>query len=468
MLGLTTSDELIGRKASEFSPPYQPDGSESRARSEVIGRETRARGEATFEWVHRRADGVDVLFEVSVAHVQIGGQQHSVVRWHDLSRRQQLEADRAALQQRLFHSQKLEAVGQLAGGVAHDFNNLLAGTHNLLELVVPRVADRPDVQQDVRLALEITGRAADLTTQLLVASRQQVIVGGPVDWNESIRRSLGLLQSMTPPEVAWSVSLADTAVTVIADPSQLDQILMNLTINARDAMLRGGRLTVALEPDAAARTATLTVTDDGVGMDRTTRDRMFEAYFSTKPPGRGSGLGLSVVYGIVGQWQGSIDVDSVPGRGTTVRVTLPYAPSAVPPVVSPTPVSTVAVNIRVLLVDDDAAVRTTTRRILERAEFHVDEAEDGEVAWSRLQHNPNGYHVVLSDMRMPRLDGIRLVERMRAAHDTTPIVLMSGFGQIEYPHGHTVSAIEIVRKPFRSGDLVATLRRAARATLGEG
>ena len=464
MLGMTDRQQLLGRRPAEFSPVEQPDGQLSAVKSKVFGSETRERGGLTFEWTHQRVDGTTVPLEVGVKHAHVGDQQFSIVRWHDLTRQREMEAAREAMAQQLAHSQKLEAVGQLAGGIAHDFNNLLAGTRNALELMLPEVRDREQVSRDLRLALENIERAAGLTGQLLTMSRHQAVPAARVDWREAIVRAMPLLKSMSPPEVSWALEVPNDPVYVVANASQLDQLLLNLAINARDAMFAGGQAHIRLMPQDGV--ATLIVRDTGHGMDDATQRRIFEPFFTTKPVGHGSGLGLAVVYGLVTGWQGSVTVESVVGEGSTFRVTLPLAGAAAADdatILDAVPVVPSS-RRRVLLVDDNEAVRTTTRRLLVRAGWVVDEAEDGEVAWERLTAAPTAYDIVLSDVRMPRLDGVRLVERMRRNQCDLPVVFMSGFDHIEYPFHHDVADVPLLPKPFTAETLTTMLARTLAAT----
>lgn len=459
ILGMTDKAQLVGRRPAEFSPSVQPDGVASSVKSKMFGMATRERGSMDFEWTHQRVDGTLVTLDVSVKHAHVDGRQFSVVRWHDLTRRVEVEAEREVIAQKLAQSQKLEAVGQLAGGIAHDFNNLLAGTRNALELALSALNDREAIADDVRLALENTERAAGLTRQLLTISRHQPIATTELDWRLIITRALPFLRSIAPPEILWEIDVPDEPVYVRANASQLDQVLLNLVINARDAMRGGGRIDIVLH--VHEQRAVLSVRDHGVGMDASIQARIFEPFFTTKAVGQGSGLGLSVVYGLVKGWGGEVAVESTPQEGSTFRVRLPVAARAPDARDSAAVVHRAGPGAgRVLLVEDTEAVRTTTRRLLVRAGWVVEEAEDGEVAWERLLASPMGFDVVLSDVRMPRLDGVRLVERMRRNDYHIPVVFMSGFDHIEYPFPHGVADVPLLPKPFSSTDLLEILQKA--------
>ena len=246
ILGLTDKAQLIGRRPAEFSPPIQPDGDASDAKSRALGAITLEQGAHTFDWVHAQPNGTEVPVEVSVQHTMLAGQRVSVVAWRDQSRRLELDRERAIVHQRLALAHKMEAVGQLAGGVAHDFNNLLAAIRNAVQLALYELPADHDTRADLESALQTADRAAGLTRQLLAFSRRQTRATECIDLAALVRDTLPLLRSSMPSSVAVQIDADGTDALVIADRSQLEQVVLNLVLNARDAMPDGGRMLVSV------------------------------------------------------------------------------------------------------------------------------------------------------------------------------------------------------------------------------
>ena len=462
MLGFTRKEELIGRRPADFSPPTQPDGSPSDAKSRGLGAETLQQGALTFDWTHQRPDGTLVPVEVSVRHTMLRGRRVSIVAWRDQSRRLELDRARAQIAERLNIEQKLDAVAQLAGGVAHDFNNLLAGIRNSVQLAVNELSPELTVRSDLELALEATDRATTLTARLLAFSRRQTRATDDIDLVTLIREMVPLLRTTLPPTITVKVSAAVDHVHVRADRSQLEEVVINLVLNARDAMPESGALTISVGVDSPSRMALLTVTDDGAGMDESTKLRAFEPFFTTKPVGAATGLGLSVVYGVVAQAGGSVTMDSAPGRGTTIRITLPM-----PERIAASPVAPVATQALskpvVLLVDDDSVVRSTTRRLLTRSNFEVMEASNGTEALKIFESDPSQFNVLLSDIRMPGMDGVQLAQRVRSLTPGFPVVFISGFDTTVLEETDALHEVQLLAKPFAADKLFGALRAAIAA-----
>jgi len=457
MLGLSEKQELIGRRPAEFSPLTQPDGTRSDEKSLGIGAATLDSGAMTFDWVHQHVDGHAVPVEISVRHASMRGKRVSVVVWRDQSRRAELDRQRIEVEQRLNVAQKLEAVGRLAGGVAHDFNNLLAAIRNSIQLAIDDTPKELDVRQDLELALSTTERAARLTGQLLSFSRREAPLMDIVDLASLVHDMLPLLRSSVPAQVDLQVHAAPAGARVLADRGQLEQVILNLVLNARDAMPEGGTVTIAVGANDTGTHSTLTVADTGVGMDEATRQRIFEPFFTTKPLGEGTGLGLAVVYGVVTQAGGTVRAESVKGQGTSLCIMLPRSMDDVttaPPESSPAS----GVIERILLVDDDTAVRTTTRRLLERLDFAVLEAENGIEALEIFNAERPTLAVVLTDIRMPRMDGFRLAREVRTVDPTFPIVFISGFDTEKHTDREGLEDIAMLAKPFALNALSQMLR----------
>ncbi len=459
ILGLTDKSQLIGRRPAEFSPASQPDGAPSDLKSRELGTETLERGAHTFDWVHQRPDGALVPVEVSVRHAMLDGRRVSVVAWRDQSRRAELERARQEIEHRLNTAHKMEAVGQLAGGVAHDFNNLLAAIRNSIQLAVYEVPAEFGIRQDLEQALQTTERAARLTGQLLAFSRPHSRTSGVVNIATLVRDIVALLTTSLPPDVRVRVDADVAGATVRVDQSQFEQVVLNLVLNARDAMPSGGELSLTVRVDAASRAVSLVVSDTGVGMDTRTQERVFEPFFTTKPVGSGTGLGLAVVYGVVTQVGGTVRADSVLGQGTQFHVVLPLSDEKPVESASNAPVAATHAGT-VLLVDDDLAVRTTTRRLLQHQKFTVLEAGNGEEALRLFTAARDQVAVVLTDVRMPVMDGVRFARAVRAIDAGFPIVFFSGFDEIGADVAKELHDVPLLAKPFTLEKLVTALRDA--------
>ncbi len=461
MLGLSDKSALVGHRPSEFSPAHQPDGTPSDEKSRQLGKLTLERGAYTFDWVHAHSDGTPVPVEVSVRHAMLSGRRVSVVAWRDQSRREELERERAEVENRMSVALKMEAVGQLAGGIAHDFNNLLTTIRNSIELAAQDVAPDSPAAGDLAVALRGTESAARLTGQLLAVSRRQPRITECVDLGLLVRNIVPLVRTSIPPDVTLVVTTHDD-VYVTADRSQLEQVVLNLVLNARDAMCDGGTLTIAVGLDQSTGASTLTVTDTGGGMNEATRDRVFEPFFTTKPVGTGTGLGLAVVHGVVTQTGGTVQIDTAPGAGTRIQVTLP--PGVTSRTLVPEPARVTAPSgVTVLLVDDDSAVRSTTRRLLQRLEFTVREARDGAEALQLFEAERATLDVMLSDIRMPVMDGVQLATAIRRRDALFPIVFISGYDAVGHEATAGLDDIPLISKPFTGERLAAVLHAAIAA-----
>jgi CheY-like chemotaxis protein/nitrogen-specific signal transduction histidine kinase len=374
--------------------------------------------------------------------------------------------ERRELERQLRHSQKMEAVGRLAGGIAHDFNNLLMVITTSVSLARRSLARGGDVKPELDNVDTAATRAATLVRQLLAFSRRDDVRPQLLDLDTTIQQIRTMLARVIGEDVALSVSLQSRA-TVRADAGHLEQILMNLAVNARDAMPHGGVLSIESsrielaegERDLAAGTyARLTVTDTGIGMNSTTRARIFEPFFTTKELDKGSGLGLATVYGIVAQCRGAISVESDLGRGTRFDIFLPIATGDVAEV-PVTPSVPTARGARILLVEDDESVRSVLRRALESEDYTVVEAASGADAVALVDRE--SFDLVITDMIMPQSTGRAVVEQIRVRRPGLPALFVSG-----YPEQHLAglrldsqSIDAYLAKPFRIDDVLATITR---------
>jgi len=381
--------------------------------------------------------------------------------------------ERKSLEAQLRQSQKMEAIGRLAGGIAHDFNNMLTvinGFSELMLLSLPGEAPQRDSLEQIRDAGE---RAATLTRHLLAFSRQQVLQPRVLDLNAEVANMDTMLKRMIAEDIDLLTILSPGSTPVKADPGQIQQILMNLVVNARDAMPDGGRLTietadVVLDTDYArrhvgvspGRYVMLAVSDNGCGMDKQTQARIFEPFFTTKEEGKGTGLGLSTVYGIVKQSGGNIWVYSEPGRGTTFRIYLPRiegVAEAIEPGKAQEPLPTGSETI--LLAEDDAGVRKLAKTILQTHGYTVLEAAQGEDALRLSGQHEGLIHLMVTDMVMPEMSGRELAERLKPLRPNMKVLLMSGYtDKAMLHHGELDPGMAFLQKPFTPQTLARKVR----------
>jgi two-component system cell cycle sensor histidine kinase/response regulator CckA len=379
-------------------------------------------------------------------------------------------SDRRRLEDQLRQVQKMEAVGRLAGGIAHDFNNMLTViegyAHLLLEQFDP-AGPAVGLAREILIAAE---RAADLTKQLLAFSHRTITAPRLLDLNDVITEAEVLLRPVVGEDVELSVDLGTGARPLRADPGQLHQLLMNLAFNARDAMPRGGRLTLRtaeVQGDANGKDAPgvrpvsyilLEVTDTGCGMTEEVRSHIFEPFFTTKTAGKGIGLGLAVVYGVVTQVGGHITVRSAPGGGCTFQIYLPRAEEA--------PLDAVGVgdcdqegDAMVLLVEDEEAVRTLARQVLERQGYAVVAAPDGEVALALARRHLGRIDLLLTDLVMPMLGGAELAEQLAPLRPDMKVLFMSGYtDDSAIRAGIRQDEVNFLEKPFTPSELAKKVR----------
>jgi two-component system cell cycle sensor histidine kinase/response regulator CckA len=366
------------------------------------------------------------------------------------------------LEARLRQSQKLEALGQLAGGVAHDFNNVLAAISGYAELLHGDLAADDRRRYDLDEILKAAARATGITRQLLAFSRHQASAAARLDLVEVVHDLSRMLRALLPATIALQVSPERGAapIEVLADRSQIEQVVVNLTVNARDAMPTGGSLSVEVRTGTTpetAHTALLEVRDTGIGMSPDVQAHVFEPFFTTKEPGRGTGLGLATVYGIVRQHSASIEIASAVGKGTTVTVRLPMAAPGAEPVVDEAEHVERNHGGRVLVIEDEAQVREVAGRFLQRAGYEVLTAADAGTALALLTSG-GPFDLVLTDSAMPGMRGEDLAAEIAHIQPGLPVVLMSGYRDPARPSKSSAVAA-FLQKPFTMPALLAEVRR---------
>ena len=385
----------------------------------------------------------------------------------DITERKQMEEERAKLREQLHHVQKLESVGTLAGGIAHDFNNILTaiiGYGNLLQIEMKEGSASKDFVQKILKSAE---RAANLTQGLLAFSRKQVSNPRPVYLNEIVKEVESLLTRVVREDIKLKTTLTDKECVVMADVGQMEQVLMNLATNARDAMPDGGFLNIstdAVELDNAyikahgygeiGRYALITVSDTGVGIGKKTKERIFEPFFTTKGVGKGTGLGLAIVYGIIKQHSGYINIYSEPGNGTTFRIYLPVIESKVEKKKAEAHVVHKGGTETILIAEDEEDVREITKIVLEGHGYTIIEAVDGEDAINKFRENKDTIHLLLFDMIMPNKNGKEAYKAIKEMRPDIKALFMSGYSEDIVSKKYVPKGFKHIVKPVSPDELL--------------
>ncbi len=427
-----------------------------------------------FETIHRRRDGSELPVEVSVRMVGEEGRRfrQSVIR--DITERKRAEEEQRKLQQQLVQAQKMESIGQLAGGVAHDFNNHLTVINGYCDLLLNRIGESSPLAEQVAQIRRAGEQAARLTQQLLAFSRRQMLEPVTLNLNQVIADSMKMLKPLIGEDIEVETHLSPELHLITADPGQILQVLMNLTTNARDAMPGGGRiivetLNVELDRSYAERHAEVTpgsyvllaVSDTGLGMDEETRGRIFDPFFTTKGKGTGTGLGLSTVFGIVRQSGGWIWVYSEPGKGAAFKLYFPKCTAAAAvaePVAEPARTAPRGTET-VLVVEDQDEVRGLTTTILRGYGYHVLEAANGAEALRLCESFRGAIHLLVTDVVMPGMNGRELANRLNAVRPETKVLFTSGYtANVISKQGVLDPGVAFLPKPFLPDGLASKVR----------
>ena len=463
-----------------LSPPRQPDGRLSSEAAPAYIASAIGGQRPVFEWVHRDAAGKDIPCEIRLVRLPATGRvlcRGSIV---DISERKRAEAERLSLEEalrrteeQLRQSMKMEAIGRLAGGIAHDFNNLLSVVLGYSDMLIATAETTSPITADLREIRNAAERAANLTGALLAFSRQQVLEPAVVDLGEIVRRMDNMLRRVIGEDITLRMVETSGRRKVKVDPGQIEQVIMNLAVNARDAMPSGGNLTIETAEfladedyvqkhpgSAVGPQVMLSVTDTGVGIPREVQPKIFEPFFTTKERGKGTGLGLSTVFGIVRQSGGHIWVYSEPGRGTTFKIYFPRCDeSAVPaPVVTSTP-PTLRGSETLLLVEDDEQLRVLGQSILTRNGYKVIAAGGGAEALAACASYPGRIDLLVTDVVMPHMNGRQLAEQAVRVRPDLAVLYVSGYtDNTIVHHGVLDPGIEFLQKPITPDALLRKIR----------
>ena len=415
--------------------------------------------EARVEATHRLRGGDHAHVEIVASPVELAGRQAGLAVVRDVT------ANRRMAEQ-LRHAAQMEAVGRLAGGVAHDFNNLLTAISGYADLLLRRAPPEPITRYGTEIK-RAADAAAGLTRQLLAFSRKQVLQPRVVDLNAVMRDAERMLRRLIGEDIELTTRYAEGPAPVRADPVQLEQVILNLAVNARDAMPEGGRLSIRTEtgdvaPGRDHRLAgpyvSLVVSDNGIGMEDEVRRHIFEPFFTTKPVGHGTGLGLATVYGIVTQSGGSVAVDSAPGAGTTFTVLFPRSLDQVDGPKHETAVISGG-SETVMLVEDEPAIRALTQELLDQLGYRVLVADDCEGALALARRHTGAIHLLLTDVIMPVMAGPQLAKQVVELHPETRVLFMSGYtAEMITNRGILFEGTTLLQKPFTLDDLGLKVR----------
>ena len=465
--GFSSQAETLRKTLLDVSAPLQYDGSPSSLRIQEHIEKAEREGTAVFEWRHRRPDGGVWDARIHLMSFQSDHKRLLQFTLEDITLRKRAEADRTRLEEQLRQSQKMESIGRMAGGIAHDFNNLLTVINGYADMLLRAEKLSEPARLSVAQVYKAGGRAAELTRQLLVFSKRQILQPVSLDLNQVIRDSETMFGRLVGEDIRLALSLNPALGQVMADPGQIHQVLMNLVANARDAMPHGGVLTIstaeiqreAADPPgelAAGTYCLLEVSDTGEGIDPAAREHIFEPFFSTKGDA-GTGLGLSTVYGIVRQSTGGIAVQSEPGMGTTIRIYLPRAASRPEPERTFEPQRVpLKGSATIVLVEDEDDVRGFAREVLETGGYRVLDAASGEAAMRTALEHPEPIPLLLTDVVLHGMNGMQLSERWLRLHPESSVLFTSGYTDDVMAFRRVFhGSVAFVAKPYSPDELLS-------------
>jgi PAS domain S-box-containing protein len=468
IFGYDSPEDIIGKPVGIVVHPDDVSMVTEMSRNRIKGEEV----PSNYGFKGIKKNGEIVYIEVSAAVMMYRGETVNIVFLRDITRRKHAENAKIELEIQLLQAQKMEAVGQLAGGVAHDFNNILTTIIGYSDLMRMRMDENDPLRIYVEQILASAQKAAQLTHSLLAFSRKQVIELKPHNVNDIIHAVQKILARLLTEDIELKTDLADADLMVLVDETQIDQVLMNLATNARDSMPDGGRLYIEtrqfLMDDGFVKRnafgkegsyALISVSDTGIGIVKGMVDKIFEPFFTTKEVGKGTGLGLAIVYGIIKQHNGHINVYSEPGKGTTFNIYIPLVR-----IKSERPAAVVKEDIKggnetILLAEDNAEVRMLTKIVLESKGYTVIEAIDGEAAIKIFEENKDGIGMVILDVVMPKKNGKEVNEAIQKIKPGIHVLFISGYtADIVFDKGVKDIGINYISKPLLPDELLKKVR----------
>jgi PAS domain S-box-containing protein len=466
-------EELKGKKWQDLTPAEDIKKIEKRIGSILTGEKRADRFEKRY--VHKNGTILWADASVALRRDAKGNPLYFMTTVVDITERKKIEVEHEKLQSQLLQAQKMESVGRLAGGVAHDYNNMLGVIMGYAQLAIDKTAPEDPLRADLKEIVTAAERSTDITRQLLAFARKQTIDPKVLDLNKTVESMLKMIRRLIGEDIDLSWKPKPGVWPVKMDTSQLDQILVNLCVNARDAIADVGKITietdtVRFDEEYCASHAgfipgeyvLLAVSDDGRGMDRKTLDNIFEPFYTTKAIGKGTGLGLSVIYGIVKQNEGFINVYSEPEKGTTFRLYFSRHADAVSPIETvATEETPVGSGETVLVVEDEASILKLAKRILEQLNYNVFTAETPGEAVALTNEHAGEIHLLITDVVMPEMNGRDLAEKLQAEFPKMKVLFMSGYtANVIAHHGVLDADVHFIQKPFSNKDLAVKVKKA--------
>jgi len=484
LFGCQDEAEFTSCGPADHSPERQPDNTLSTVKAQKMMAIAMKEGSHFFEWTHKRRDGSEFPATVLLTRVDLGYRTFLQATVRDITEQKKAEAALKKMHEELRHSQKMEAIGELAGGTAHEFNNLLQAIGGYTRFAMQGLSPEDQRCHDLEQVLKAHDRAATLTKQLLGFGRRQVLRQEAVCPNKVVAELADMLRPLIGEDIELEVFLDEDMGTIQADPGVLQQMLLNLCLNARDAMPGGGCLTVRtanvlldgayckVHPDSTpGKYVQLSVSDTGCGMSAEARERIFEPFFTTKEVGEGTGLGLAMVYGAVQQHHGTICVYSEPGDGTTFKIRLPVEEDPAmdfSATLAEPPAAVEGGRETILVADDEPMIRQLALRILKKAGYATLTAADGEEAVRVFEENADNVSLLLLDVMMPRMKGHDTYHRIKTIRPDIQAIFCTGYD----PESNQAGSIRddglvMIEKPFDPNHLLKTVRQVLDANIEE-
>ena len=465
-----TREEIVGKDVTDMSFKKSSHASKE---SQALIRKTIDEGPQTFEWLSKRKDGSPFWAEVILSYAKIKKADCVIAAVRDISDRKEAEEERKKLQYQLYQVQKMESIGQLAGGIAHDFNNILATIMGYGSIMQDNMIEDDPNRENLEEIMNSAERAANLTQSLLAFSRKQLINPKEIEVNEHIRRIEKFLTRIIGEDITLTTNLCQENLCIFADATQIEQVLMNIAANARDAMPSGGKLVITsysefLKEDDVrtmgygiyGECAVIEISDTGTGMDEETRKKIFDPFFTTKETGKGTGLGLSIVYGIISQNKGHISVYSEKGKGTTFRIYLPLIAAEKKTKSNPSKETSIKGGSEtILLAEDNETLREINSKVLKSYGYTVIPAEDGEEAITEFRKNKDIVDLIILDIIMPKKNGREVFDEAKQLKPDIKVLFTSGYpADLIAKQGVLEQGIHFIPKPSPTNKILIKIR----------